>query len=188
MSALEAIPLLRRFCTDISFLPVHPSDRVDAPCLCRWQTYTSAPSPLSLSREDTIDDFAFIFLNFSLFSTALWDLENSWAVNSLMFSLLFFCLSCLLLLFTVSRKMVLARPDERETCWYVCCLARTGCWTGRDGRTAPLLEYSHFPGLVHWVPAATPQLQLKHVVTAETSQHVDNREHRPTAAKRARYT
>ena len=78
--------------------------------------------------------------------------------------------------------------DRFDLCWYVCCLARTGCWTGRDGRTAPLLEYSHFPGLVHWVPAAIPQLQLKHVVTAETSQHVDNREHRPTAAKRARYT
>ena len=57
------------------------------------------------------------FLHFSLFSTALWDLANSRPVHSLMlFSNLFFCLPCLLPLFTVPCKMILARPDERETC------------------------------------------------------------------------
>ena len=54
---------------------------------------------------------------FSLFSTALWDLVNSRPVHSLMLSShLFLCLPCLLLPFTVPCKMVLARPDERETC------------------------------------------------------------------------
>ena len=60
------------------------------------------------------------FLYFSLFSTALWDLANSRPVHSLMLSShLFLCLPCLLPpLLTVPCKMVLARPDERETCSY----------------------------------------------------------------------
>ena len=44
-------------------------------------------SHLSLNREGrwgTTDDFATSFLNFSLFSTALWDLVNSRPVHSLM--------------------------------------------------------------------------------------------------------
>ena len=53
---------------------------------------------------------------FSLFSTALWDLANSRPVHSLMLSShLFLCLPCLLPPFTVLCKMVLARPDKRET-------------------------------------------------------------------------
>ena len=53
---------------------------------------------------------------FFLFSTALWDSANSRPVHSLMMSShLFLCLPCLLPLFTVPCKMVLARPDERET-------------------------------------------------------------------------
>ena len=53
---------------------------------------------------------------FSLFSTALCDLANSRPVHSPMLSShLFLCLPCLLSPFTVSCKMVLARPDERET-------------------------------------------------------------------------
>ena len=67
-------------------------------------------------RCGTTDNFATSFLHFSLFSTALWDLLNSRPVHSLMLSShLFLCLPCLLPPFTVPCKMVLARPDERET-------------------------------------------------------------------------
>ena len=60
---------------------------------------------------------------FSMFSTALWDLANSRPVHSLMLSShLFLCLPCLLPPFTVPCKMVLARPDERETGPYHCGL------------------------------------------------------------------
>ena len=73
----------------------------------------------SLNREGrwgTTDDFATSFLHFSLFSTALWDLPNSRPVHSLMLSShLFLCQPCLLPPFTVPCKMVLARPDERES-------------------------------------------------------------------------
>ena len=51
-----------------------------------------------------------------LFSAALWDLPNSRPVHSLMLSShLFLCPLCLLPPFAVPCKMVLARPDERET-------------------------------------------------------------------------
>ena len=74
-------------------------------------------------RWGTTDDFATSFLHFSLFSTALWDLPNSRPVHSLMLSShLFLCLPCLLPPFTVPCKMVLARPDERETWAYHCSL------------------------------------------------------------------
>ena len=64
----------------------------------------------------TSDDFTTSFLHFYLFSTALWDVANSRTVHSLIFSShLFICLPCLLPPFTVPCKMVLARPDERET-------------------------------------------------------------------------
>ena len=67
----------------------------------------------------TTDDFTTNFLHFSLFSTALWDLANSRPVHSMrLASHLFFCLPCLLPPFTVPCKMVLARPDEWETCQY----------------------------------------------------------------------
>ena len=70
-------------------------------CECRW---------------GTTDNFATNFPYFSLFSTAFWDLPNSRPVHSLTLSShLFLCLPCLLLPFTVPCKMVLARPDERET-------------------------------------------------------------------------
>ena len=88
-------------------------------------THTHAcihPTPymhLSLNHEGlwgTTDDFATSFLHFSLFSTALWDLVNPRPVHSLILSSNFFsCLPCLLPPFTVPCKMVLARPDERET-------------------------------------------------------------------------
>ena len=74
---------------------------------------------LSLNHEGhwgTTDDFATSFLHFPLLSTALWDLADSRPVHSLMLSShLFLCLPCLLPPFTVPCKMVLARPDERET-------------------------------------------------------------------------
>ena len=64
----------------------------------------------------TTDDFATSFLHFSLFSTVLRDLPNSRPVHSLILSSHFFlCLPCLLPPFTVPCKMVLARPDGRET-------------------------------------------------------------------------
>ena len=81
---------------------------------------------LSLNREGRLgytDNFATSFLHISMFSTALWDLANSRPVHSLMLSShLFFCLSCLLPLFTAPCKMVLARTDEWETCPYHCSL------------------------------------------------------------------
>ena len=80
----------------------------------------------SLNREGrwgTTDNFATSFLHFSLFSTAFWDLANSRPVLSLMLSShLFLCLPCLLPPFTVPCKMVLVRPDERETRPYHCSL------------------------------------------------------------------
>ena len=67
-------------------------------------------------RWGTTDDFATSFLHFPLFSIALWDLPNSRPVHSLMLSFhLFLCPPCPLPPFTVPCKMVLARPDERET-------------------------------------------------------------------------
>ena len=67
-------------------------------------------------RWGTTDNFATSFLHFALFSTALWNLANSRPVHSLMLSShLFLCPPCLLPPFTVPCKMVLARPDERET-------------------------------------------------------------------------
>ena len=79
----------------------------------------SLSSHLSLNREGrwgTTDDFATSSFHFSLFSAALWNLANSRPVHSLMLSFhLFLCLHCLLPPFTVPSKMVLARPDERET-------------------------------------------------------------------------
>ena len=81
---------------------------------------------LSLNREGrwgTTDDFTASFLHFSLFSSALWDLANSRPVHSLILSShFFFCLLCNRLPFTMPCKMVLARPDERETCLYICSL------------------------------------------------------------------
>ena len=71
----------------------------------------------------TTDDCVTSFLHFSLLSTALWDLANSRPVHSLMLSShLFLCLLCLLPPFTMPCKMVLARPDEWETCPYHCSL------------------------------------------------------------------
>ena len=68
----------------------------------------------------TIDNFKSSFLHSSLFSTAPWDLANSRPVHSLMVSShLFLRLPCLLPLFTAPCKLVLARPDERETCPYM---------------------------------------------------------------------
>ena len=77
---------------------------------------SAAHHHLSLFREGhwgTTDNFATSFLHFSPFSTALWDLANSRPFHSLMLSSHLFL--CLLLPFTVPCKMVLARPDERET-------------------------------------------------------------------------
>ena len=80
----------------------------------------------SLNREGrwgTTDDFAISFLHFSLFSTALLDLANSWPDHSLTLSShLFLCLPCLLPPFTVPCKMVFPRSDNQETWPYHCSL------------------------------------------------------------------
>ena len=79
----------------------------------------SLSSHLYLGREGrwcTTGDFTTSFLHFPPFSTALWNLPNSRPVHSLMLSSYFFlCLPFFLSPFTVPCKMVLARPDERET-------------------------------------------------------------------------
>ena len=81
---------------------------------------------LSLNSEGrwgTTDDFTTSFLYSSLFSTAFRDLVNSRPVHSLILSShLFFCLPYLLSPFAVPGKMVLAEPDEQETCPYHCSL------------------------------------------------------------------
>ena len=98
---------------------------------CWKQLQTTRPqknlsSHLSFNCEGrwgTTDDFATSFLHFCLFSTSLLDLVNSRPVHSEMLSShLFLCLPCLFPLFTVPCKMVLARPDERETWPYHCSL------------------------------------------------------------------
>ena len=88
----------------------------------------------------------------SMFSTALWDLANARPVHSLMLSShLFLCLPCLLPSFTVPCKILLARPDERQTWPYHCSLrlftmARklscgpTACWI--LARTSSLITWS----------------------------------------------
>ena len=81
---------------------------------------------LSLNRKGrwgTTDDLTNSFLHFSLFSTALWELADSRPVHSLMLSShLFLCLPCLRPPFSVPCKMVLPRPEERETWPYHCSL------------------------------------------------------------------
>ena len=79
------------------------------------------PSPILNGRVHwgTTDDFTTSFFHFFMFSTALCDLVNSRPVHFLVLSSHFFvCLPCLLPPFTVPCKMVLARPDELETCPY----------------------------------------------------------------------
>ena len=94
--------------------------------LCSMRSTGTGHHHQSLNRKGrwgTTDDFAKSFLHFSLFSTALWDLPNPRPVHSLMLSShLFLCPPCLLPPFTVPCKMVLARPDERETRPYHCSL------------------------------------------------------------------
>ena len=86
-----------------------------------------------------------------LFSTALWDLPDSRPVHSLMLSsYLYLCPPCLLPPFTVPCKMVLARPDERETWPYHCSLrlfmiirsscGPIACWN--LARTSSLVTWS----------------------------------------------
>ena len=77
-----------------------------------------------LTMRVTTGDFTTNFLNFSLFSTTLWDLANPRPVHSLMLSShLSFCLLCLLPPFTVPCKTGMARPDKWETCPYHCSLS-----------------------------------------------------------------
>ena len=62
-------------------------------------------------------------------------------------SYLVFCLPCLLPPFTVTCKMVLARPDERETCPYHCSL-----------RLFTRVRRSSRGPIACWILAQTPSL------------------------------
>ena len=94
----------------------------------RKSTAFSSLSPFTYpitagDRWGTTDDFTASFLNFSLFSTDLWNLANSRPVHFPMFSShLSFCMPCLFPPYIVPCKMVLARPNEQETCPYHCSL------------------------------------------------------------------
>ena len=95
------------------------NSRLEFPWVCRLGTIHHYHHHLSLNREGrwgTTDDFTISFLHFSLFFTALWGLASFRTVHSLIVSShLFLCLPCLLPPFTAPCKMVLARPNERET-------------------------------------------------------------------------
>ena len=105
----------------------------------------------SLNREGcwgTTDDFATSFLHCSKFSTALWDLPNSKPVHSLMLSShLFLCLPEFLPPFTMPCKMVLARPDERETLPNHCSL-----------RLFTIVRRSSCGPVAYWILARTSLL------------------------------
>ena len=90
----------------------------------KWATSSwSSSIPQPRGSLGTTDDFGTSFLHFPLFSTALWDLPNFRTVHFLtLYSHLLHCLPCLSLPFNVPCKMVLARPDERETWPYHCSL------------------------------------------------------------------
>ena len=83
------------------------------------RAYNNHHHRLSLNlkgRWGTTVDFTTNFLHFSLFSIAHRDLANSRPVHFLKLSShLFLSLPCLLPPLTAPCKMVLARPDERET-------------------------------------------------------------------------
>ena len=90
--------------------------------LSQGPSFTFASPSNRGGRWGTTDDFTTRFLHFFpllpffLFSIALWDLASSRPVHSLMMSsYLFLCLPRLPPPLTVPSKMVLARPDERET-------------------------------------------------------------------------
>ena len=106
---------------------------------------------LSLKREGrsgTTDDATTNSFLFSPFSTALWDLAKSRPVHSLMLSAhLFLCLPRLLPPFTVPCKMVLAKPDERETWPYHCSL-----------RLFPMVRRSSCGPIACWILARTSSL------------------------------
>ena len=88
-------------------------------CVLRVSFLHLHPSLNREGRWGTTGDVTASFLQFSLFSTALWDLPNSRPVHSLtLSSYLFLCLPRLLPPFTVPCTLVLARPNERETCPY----------------------------------------------------------------------
>ena len=106
---------------------------------------------LFLNREGrlgTKNDFATSFPHFPLFSTAPWDLARSRPVHYVMLSShLFLCQYSLLTPFTVPCKMVLAIPDERETCPYHCSL-RLFTMAGRT--SCGLIACLVWHGLPHW--------------------------------------
>ena len=95
----------------------------------------------------TTDDFTTSFLQFSLLSTALWDLANSRPVHSLKSFNLFLCLPCLRHPFTVPWKMVLARPDEQETYPSHCSL-----------RFSTMVRWSSCGPIACWILARTSSL------------------------------
>ena len=125
--------------------------------------------PLTARVGGAQHDFATSFLHFSLFSTALWDLANSWPVHSLMpLCHLLLCLPCLLSPFTVPCKMVLARPDERKTCSYHCSL-----------RIFTVVKRSSCGPIACWISARTSSLVTWCI---HTHTHTHTHEHMKTGA------
>ena len=127
-----------------------------------WSSYLIS-SHLSLNREGrwgTTDDFATSFLHFTLFPTALLDVANSRPVHSLMLSpRLLFCLPCLLPLIEPC-KMVLARPEERETCPYHFSL-----------RLFTMVRRSSCGPIACWILARTSSLVTRDFVRENVQRH-----------------
>ena len=73
--------------------------------------------PITLEgRRGTTDEFETILFNLDLFSAALVELAKSIPVHSLILSFhLFFCLPLFLFPFTVSCRIVFAKPEDLET-------------------------------------------------------------------------
>ena len=83
--------------------------------------------PITLGgRRGTTDEFATIPFHLDLFSAALVELAKSIPVHSLISSShLFFCLPLFLFPFTVPCRIVLAKPEDLETCLFVKLTAKS---------------------------------------------------------------
>ena len=88
-------------------------------CRCLSCTYTVSILfyPITLGgRRGTTDEFETIPFHLDLFSAALVELAKSIPVHSLILSShLFFCLPLFLFPFTVSCRIVFAKPEDLET-------------------------------------------------------------------------
>ena len=113
------------------------------------------------------DDFTTSFLHLYLSSTALWDLADSSPVHSQPI----FCLLCLLFLllpFTAPCKMVLTRPDLRDTSLCQLCF-----------RFYRMVRRSSCGPIACWILAQTSPLvtwSLYEILSISYKDHVTNEE------------